>query len=50
MEFMYETGCRAEEIKKLRTEWFKQFQRWRIMPAAGPIASPSVSLAPGEVW
>jgi integrase len=33
IEFMYETGCRAEEINKLRSEWFKPDQRCCIIPA-----------------
>jgi integrase len=33
MEFMYETGCRAEEINKMRTEWLKQNQRCCVIPA-----------------
>jgi integrase len=33
IEFMYETGCRAEEINKLQTAWFKSSQRCCIIPA-----------------
>jgi integrase len=33
IEFMYQTGCRAEEINKLRSAWFKPNQRCCIIPA-----------------
>jgi integrase/recombinase XerC len=33
VEFMYETGCRAEEINKLLSVWFKPKQRCCIVPA-----------------
>ena len=33
IEFMYETGCRAEEINKMQSAWFKQNQRCCVIPA-----------------